>query len=110
MVRDLFLAPAQALAKCRTLSKQPLKESPVANPNFPRYSVFMVSVVNCEEFIGKTVGRRQFPADAMTHADGLQRTMGKLTHLRIKRGVYKFNSHEEADQWLMDRLIRKPGN
>lgn len=70
----------------------------------------MNSVINCEELIGKTVGRRMIPADAMTYADGLQRTLGRLMHFPIKRGVYKFHSHEEADQWLMDHLTRKPGN
>ena len=29
---------------------------------------------------------------------------------RFKKGVYRFKSHEEADQWLMDHSIRKPGN
>lgn len=27
---------------------------------------------------------------------------------RIRKGVYRFNSHEEADQWLMDHLTQKP--
>lgn len=68
----------------------------------------MKPVVNCEEFIGKIVGRRRPPTDSLSHASGLQRTMGGMMKLRIKRGVYKFHSHEEADQWLMDRLTRKP--
>jgi F-type H+-transporting ATPase subunit a len=29
---------------------------------------------------------------------------------RIKKGVYRFKSHEEADQWLMDHSIPKPAN
>ena len=67
----------------------------------------MEVVLNCEELIGKTVGRRQSPKDAMTHVDGLQRAMGKLSPLRIKKGVYRFHSHEEADKWLMDHLTQK---
>ncbi len=70
----------------------------------------MDPVVNCEELIGKTAGHRRMPADALTYAGGLQRTLGQLVRLRIKRGVYRFHSHEEADQWLMERLTRKPAN
>ncbi|MDX2080115.1 MAG: hypothetical protein SFU53_04965 [Terrimicrobiaceae bacterium] len=70
----------------------------------------MQPVVNCEELIGKVVGRRRRPVDAMTYADGLQRTMGQMVRIRVKRGVYKFHSHEEADQWLTDHLTRKPEN
>lgn len=69
--------------------------------------VVMEPVVNCEEFIGKTVGRRVRPSDPLSTASGLQRSLASLCPLRIKRGVYRFNSHEEADQWLMDRLTRK---
>lgn len=28
----------------------------------------------------------------------------------IPKGVYRFHTHEEADQWLMDHLTRKPVN
>jgi hypothetical protein len=65
------------------------------------------AVINNEEFIGKTVGRRKNPADSLTYVDGLQRTVTCFAPTRIKRGVYKFHTHEEADQWLTDHLIRK---
>jgi len=28
----------------------------------------------------------------------------------IPKGVYRFRTHEEADQWLMDHLVRKNAN
>ena len=63
--------------------------------------------INDEEFIGKTVGRRTAPTDSLVYASGLQRTLGRLGGMRVRKGVYRFRSHEEADQWLMDRLTRK---
>jgi hypothetical protein len=64
-------------------------------------------VVNCEEFIGKTVGRRGRPLDPLSQVSALQRSLAGLCPLRIPRGVYRFSSHQEADQWLMDHLTRK---
>lgn len=73
----------------------------------------MHAVVNCEEFIGKTVGRR-VPVDSMKinpsdiESNRLWREHGFRP--RIRKGVYRFHSHEEADQWLLDHLTRKQGN
>ena len=56
-------------------------------------------VVNVEEFIGKTVGRR-VPASGA----GLQITLNQVLVGQQRgvcpRGVYRFHSHEEADAWL----------
>jgi hypothetical protein len=30
--------------------------------------------------------------------------------VKIPKGLYRFHSHQEADQWLMDRLTRKQAN
>jgi hypothetical protein len=70
----------------------------------------MHPAVNCEEFIGKTVGRRVASGDPLTAASTLQETTAEFCRLRIKKGVYRFHSHEEADQWLMDHMTRKPGS
>jgi len=67
-----------------------------------QYSVH--PVINNEEFIGKTVGRRKRPVDTFAYIDPLQRSLGPI---RVKRGVYHFRTHKEADQWLMDHLTRK---
>jgi len=73
----------------------------------------MVPAINMEEEIGKTVGRRLggsplrvLPSE--TESNRKWRDSGYGVHAR--RGVYRFKSHEEADQWLMDRLTRKPAN
>jgi hypothetical protein len=29
---------------------------------------------------------------------------------KIPKGVFRFETNEDADQWLMDHLIRKPAN
>jgi hypothetical protein len=70
----------------------------------------MNPIVNCEENIGKIVGRRAVPRDTLTYASGLQKTLGGLKLPKIRKGVYRFHSHEEADQWLMDHLTRKQVN
>jgi hypothetical protein len=73
----------------------------------------MHAVVNTEEFIGKTVGRRTKVAP-LTVVPGERESCRQWRDagigLRVAKGVYRFKSHEEADQWLMDRLTQKPAN
>ncbi len=56
-------------------------------------------VVNVEEFIGKTVGRRVPPSGAE-----LQPTLNQALKTQKRgicpRGVYRFSSHEEANAWM----------
>lgn len=63
-------------------------------------------VVNVEEFIGKTVGRRVPPSGA-----GLQKTLNQALASQKRgicpRGVYRFRSFEEADAWTMRYWSRK---
>jgi hypothetical protein len=63
-------------------------------------------VVNVEEFIGKTVGRRVPPSGA-----GLQKTLNQALKTQKRnlcpKGVYRFNSHEEADAWMLKMMNRK---
>ncbi len=63
-------------------------------------------VVNIEEFIGKTVGRRVPPTGA-----GLQKTLNQVLATQQRglcpRGVYRFRSFEEADLWEMKNMNRK---
>jgi len=73
----------------------------------------MNPVVNCEEWIGKTVGRRKAIDPLLLNPQDRAsaeawRNAGMVP--RIRKGVYRFHSHEEADQWLMDHLTRKPVN
>ena len=64
-------------------------------------------LINHDEFIGKTVGRRRAPRDSLRFAFALQRTLNEMCPLRVPRGVFRFRSYEEADAWLMDHLTRK---
>jgi hypothetical protein len=67
--------------------------------------------VNLEEKIGKIVGKRRMPKDSFAYAMQLQEAGVELAKSlgwpRIPRGVYKFRTHEEADEWLMMHLTRK---
>ncbi|TDU71217.1 hypothetical protein EI77_02339 [Prosthecobacter fusiformis] len=64
-------------------------------------------VINLEETIGKTVGRRVAPKNGT----GLQVTLNEVLASQRRgicpKGVYRFNSHEEADQWMWKMMNRK---
>ena len=67
--------------------------------------------INVEEKIDRFVGKRTQTPDALslkgnTKADAIawQKAFGGL---RIRPGVYRFKTHEEADQWLW-RMIARP--
>jgi hypothetical protein len=67
--------------------------------------------VNLEEFPGKVVGRRQAPANSLALRPGnliedaraWKRALGTMP---IPKGVYRFRTHEEADEWLWQMLTR----
>ena len=65
------------------------------------------TVINLEETIGKQVGRRKPPADPLRVASDMnQLVTGLLSaagHKLPRRGVFRFHTHEEADQWMMTR-------
>jgi hypothetical protein len=68
-------------------------------------------VINVDEQIDRTVGRRNKPPDALSTATSCKaesiawrRAFGGV---RVPRGVYRFSSHTEADQWLW-RMIARP--
>jgi hypothetical protein len=68
-------------------------------------------IVNLEETPGKQVGRRRAPTDGLRvsaaqsegNAKSWQKAFGGL---RIPRGVYRFRTHEEADEWLWQMMTR----
>jgi hypothetical protein len=69
--------------------------------------------VNIEEKIDRFVGRRTQVADALStkysnKADAIawRKAFGGI---RVPRGVHRFKTHEEADQWLW-RMICRPTN
>jgi hypothetical protein len=63
------------------------------------------TVINLEETIGKQVGRRKPPVDSLRVASDMnQLATGLLAasgHKLPRRGVFRFRTHEEADQWMM---------
>jgi hypothetical protein len=68
-------------------------------------------LINVEEKIDRFVGRRTKAPDALStatssKADAVawQKAFGGL---RTPRGVFRFKTHEEADEWLW-RMITRP--
>ena len=64
-----------------------------------------------DEFRGKVVGHRREPADnlAVTGAQRIDDARAWKKALRtfpVPRGVYRFRTHEEADEWLWQMLTR----
>jgi hypothetical protein len=69
--------------------------------------------INVEEKIDRVVGRRTKTPDALSTV-----TSNKAESIawrkafggaRVPRGVHRFKTHEEADQWLL-RMITRPPN
>lgn len=68
------------------------------------------SIVNLDEKIGKWVGSRRAP-------DPLVLRPGEVANARawhramngsgIPKGLYRFKTHEEADQWLWKMITRR---
>ncbi len=63
-------------------------------------------VVNVEEVIGKTVGRRK-----VNDPGRVQRLGGEIFRRAGFRicdpGVYRFHSHEEANEWMRQMAIKR---
>jgi hypothetical protein len=68
-------------------------------------------LINVEEKIDRIVGRRTKTPNALSTATsnkaGSIAWRKAFGGLRIPRGVYRFKTHEEADQWLW-RMITRP--
>ena len=68
------------------------------------------TVINLEETIGKQVGRRRPPADPLriehstvSRAVAYHRAFPAILP---KRGVYRFKSHTEANEWMMPQSLK----
>lgn len=71
----------------------------------------MKPVINLEDPIGKTVGRRAAPADTLKYGLSLQRSLVELGgRFAVRRGVYRFHSFEEANEWMMNAIIHRTGD
>jgi len=69
--------------------------------------------INVEETIDRLVGRRTKTPEALStatssRADAIawRKAFGGI---RVPRGVHRFKTHEEADEWLW-RMICRPTN
>ena len=71
----------------------------------------MEPIINIDDPIGKTVGKRQPSADAFERGMELQKNGAELLEafqLRGRpKGVFRFNTFEEADEWEMKFLIHR---
>lgn len=65
-------------------------------------------IINLDDPVGKTVGRRLAPADSLKYGLGLQKSLAQISwRSPIRRGVYRFQSFEEADTWMMNYLVNR---
>jgi len=66
--------------------------------------------VNGEESIDRFVGRRVQTLDSLQAGMQLQETGAQLhqsfKHRWMPKGVYRFRTHEEADEWMIKMLAR----
>lgn len=66
-------------------------------------------MVNLDEKIGKTVGRRLEP-DPLAVVPGMKEDSRAWKRLagaaRVPKGVFRFKSFEEADEWTMKYLTQ----
>jgi hypothetical protein len=67
-------------------------------------------IINLEEQISKTVGKRKAPSDSLAAGMRLQE-LALQFHRTFKsrwasKGVYRFKTHEEADEWMTKMLAR----
>ena len=72
----------------------------------------MKGMVSPDEMPGKVVGRRHVGGglDAKVHTkERAQRWSGAMKTAFVPRGVYRFNSHEEADEWMWKMISRTKG-
>lgn len=66
--------------------------------------------INAQENVDRTVGRRNRPADGLSittsrkaESEAWRRSFGGI---RVPRGVHRFRSHREADEWLWQMITR----
>jgi hypothetical protein len=67
-------------------------------------------LINVEEHIDRVVGRRTKTPDPLSLRPGQKADAiawrDALGGIRVARGVYRFRTHEEADEWLWKTISR----
>ncbi|MEW6320109.1 MAG: hypothetical protein AB1635_03365 [Acidobacteriota bacterium] len=70
----------------------------------------MPPMVNIEERVDRRVGRRLRAADPLSLASSTRADAEAWREafggIRVARGVYRFRTHEEADEWLWKAISR----
>jgi hypothetical protein len=68
--------------------------------------------VNLQDPIAKTVGRRQAPMQGLNSKTSSKKVARAWQEAfptpSVPRGVYRFCTHEEADQWMRKVITRSP--
>jgi hypothetical protein len=69
------------------------------------------AVLNVDDPVGKTVGRRRL-RDAPRTAMGLQRLVNQVRRSQgfggiCRKGVFRFHSFQEADEWLTKEIAAR---
>lgn len=70
----------------------------------------MKGMVSPDETPGKVVGRRQAGGGLNPYSHTKERAKQWSEAMKtafVPRGVYRFNSHEEADEWMWKMISRK---
>ncbi|MBI4678428.1 MAG: hypothetical protein HY748_12680 [Elusimicrobia bacterium] len=64
-----------------------------------------------DEIVGKVVTGRRLAGDPIVNARILLDTISRLQGGRVApKGVWRFKTFEEADQWALDQIARTPGH
>ena len=69
----------------------------------------MEPIINIDDPAGKTVGRRKPAAPLRIGAGEKESSAQWRRHFGggLPKGVYRFNSHEEADEWTWQMMMRR---
>ena len=69
------------------------------------------TVINIQDPVGKVVGKRRPPKDALaaglTGQSEANRWLQSFGHRLAPKGVFRFHSHEEADAWMRKHIRPK---
>ena len=108
---DQIKLPAQWQSALSPRRGQTLCIELLACNDWHSYCSNVKGIVNLEESPAKVVGHRDPPSDPLTitAADRIEDARAwnaAFRPLRIPKGVYRFRTHEEADEWLWQMLTR----
>jgi hypothetical protein len=81
-------------------------EKQIPSRSISRGMEYYQFVVKSGTYSMKTVSRRPAGEDVLRDSSILQRTLNRLRGARlVPRGVFRFASHEDADEWMMRQIL-----